>query len=1420
MDNKYSLTYPQKNIWMVEEFFGKSPINTIVGLFYINYGFNFDLCEKVVNKMVELNDALRIRTYKDNSTGEVYQKIEDYKYFLVDFFDLTKLNKSKEELNSEVASVPFSVIGQPLYYFAVVKTGEDSAYILVKLHHLIADAWTYSNVATFLARFLEDMGSEDCQPSYIEYIESEKQYVLSDRFKVDKEFWNEYLYGLSENVGLKEEPDIIDTTAKRYTVCMDKELNTLVKDYCKVNRVSPYSVFMSAVAIYINRVTEKKDFVIGTPVLNRSNAKEKKMFGMFVSTMPVRFKIDDKLTFSDMCKSSARESMTLFRHQKYPYSLILQDFKDRNDLKTNLYSVMVSYQNARFDRDEEEKAKYTTDWVVSGRIQNELEIHITDMDETGTLQVHFDYLEELFEENEIKLIVDRIFTIIQDGIVKNSTIEEISIMSDSEKRKILDDFNNTKSYYPDKETVISLFEKQVKENPDKVALVFEKEEITYAKLNERATKVADLLIRYGIKPADAVGLMQSKSPKIVECMLGILKLGAIYVPMDPNATLKTKRHVIKTSKIKVILSDVERAEIDNTSVIKVDYQMMDRLTLNNNETVHGNIDDVNSIMFTSGTTGIPKGVMITNRNIIKLVKNSNYITFNMDDKMLQTGSFTFDASTLEVWNGLLNGIPLYMVKNELLDPKLFENFIRENGITVIFLTSALFNQMISYNPNMFEHVRVIMTGGESMSKEHAMKLLSVSPDIILKNLYGPTENAVVSTYYNVNPKDKVIPIGKPLSNTKCFILDSKLRLLPIGVKGILYLAGDGLSKGYCGNSELTNEKFIESEYGRIYDTGDIALYRCDGNIDFFGRKDSEVKIKGMRVDLHEIKDIVNRFSHVQSSELLCMIDGNGNKYLGLVIVSAQEEDKELLKNYLKNYIPIHVIPRKIIQLDKMPLTANGKVDYKKIEKIFKNNIMEMSKEVKFEGIYLQLYNLFKEVLEISDIGMDDDFFDIGGDSILAISVVSKAVEKGINLTYDELYKCRTIRELGDVLNSNKKRESKSQEISEYDYTSINNLLNKGMVSNGECRNVILAGATGFLGMHILTDYIDNFDGNIYCLVRDSNNVDAKTRFIDRMRFYFKDKYDCYIDKRIFVVPYNGELDKNKLEKVETKGVTHFINSLALVKHFGNTDEFFKVNVETVDLISEFCIEHNIELIHISTLSVSGDIVENAKKLEQFKIQKKDYNEKCFYVGQTLDNVYALTKFLAERVILEKMVKGSLNARILRMGNLSDRYSDGKFQINDKDNAFSQRLKSLIAMGVLPEEIKTQKIDFTPVDIAARSVNSILKSTNENIVYHLYDSNKICIDTIVEKINAMGVKLKFVDSEEVSETIKSSIDNGKQELLRGIMVDISERNKLKYITDVNVTNEITNNVLNSLGFKWPEIDDKYLEQFIGRLIKKG
>ena len=677
MENKYGLTFPQKNIWLVEEFFGKSPINTIVGIFKVNKEFDFQICEKAVNKMVEVNDGLRLKLVREDE--EVYQYVEKYNYFNVDYFNLENESEEKrKEIENSLTTKPFEVVNTPLYYFAIVKTSEDKGYIFVKLHHLVSDAWTFGNVATSLAEYIDMFTSNEIteieKPSYIEFIESEKEYINSEKFNKDKMFWQEYLSGIEETVGLKENSNKTLIDAKRYTVRLDEKLNNSIKEYCKENRVSPYTVFMNALAIYLHRVTEKYDFVIGTPVLNRSNFKEKKMMGMFVSTMPVRFKIDEKETFLDMCKKSSSETMSLFRHQKYPYSLMLQDFRENNNVSTNLYEVMVSYQNARAEYSDNEK--YTTDWMFSTKVQDQFAIHIMDMDETGVLELHFDYLVDLFEDIEIEYIAKRLFTIIEDGIENNKTIETIEIMPEEEKNKILYEFNDTKVDYPKDKTVIDLFEEQVEKTPNNIALVFEGKEMTYKELNQKANSLAGFLNSYNICHNDNIGIMQDKGIDIVITILALLKIGAVYVPMDSNATLVSKRHIIKNANIKFILSDINRATIDNVKVINI-HNALDKYEFYKKKL---DANDVINIMYTSGTTGMPKGVEITNNNIIKLVKNTNYINFKEDDVMLQTGSYTFDASTLELWNGLLNGVTLHIIKKELQDPNLFREYIKSNKI--------------------------------------------------------------------------------------------------------------------------------------------------------------------------------------------------------------------------------------------------------------------------------------------------------------------------------------------------------------------------------------------------------------------------------------------------------------------------------------------------------------------------------------------------------------------------------------------------------------------------------------------------------------------------------------------------------------------------------------------------------------------
>lgn len=1414
---KFELTFPQKNIWLVENFYESKLINIISGSLIIKKDFEISKAEQTVNKFVELNEGMRLRICVENSIPKQY--VSPFVAFCADKIDVSgKTEQEIAKIKQDYISTAFDIIDRPLFSYLLIDKGNGEGEIFLKAHHLICDGWSGSKMVMGLAKIydgiLEGKTEFEPYPSYLDYITKENEYKYSQKFKDDEDFWQEYLTDFNETVSIKN-TYLADSVAKRYSVKLNERLNKLILDYCKENRFSPYTVFMTALAIYLERTTQKQDIVIGTPILNRGNFAEKQMQGMFVSTMPVRFKIDEELTFKELCVSNAKETMSLFRHQRFPISKTIDNLKKNNGLEESPYKVMVSYQNARATFEKQDT--YRMSWNFSGHIQDELEIHIIDLNDDGILEIDYDYITSLFKDIEIEYISKRLETIIEDGIVNDKTIETIEIMPKEEKSLIVA-LNNTRSDYPKDETVIGLFEKQVKLNANKLAIVFDETKITYEALNSLANKVANCLEQHGVTAGNSVGIMQNKGINLIATILGILKIGAIYVPMDLNVTDISRRHIIDTADIKVIVSDKNDLQIDNINAINVE-----KIVTDNRYKTHLNIaNDVVNIMFTSGTTGKPKGVKITNRNIIKLVKNSNYLKLKDSDKMLQTGTFTFDASTLELWNGLLNGVTLYLVSDILLNPLQFETYIKKNNITVIFLTTAIFNTMVAFNPKMFDGVRIIMTGGEAISKEHAMKLLENCPKIVLKNLYGPTENAVVTTYYDVNCVDKIIPIGKPISNTTCYILDNKLRLLPINVAGNLFVGGDGVAAGYVKNPDLTNEKFVTSiwEENKIYNTGDRVLLNEDLNIMFLGRTDKEIKLKGVRVNLDEIKEKVNKYNQIENNETICVVDNNGNKYLALAFVSKVDENINELKTYLRDFLPSYIIPRKIIQIDKLPLTNNGKVDRKELEKQFVASKVPNGDTVEYKGIYLNIYNLFKDVLEVEDVKYDDDFFDIGGDSMLGVTLITRAIEQGINITYSDLYKYRTIKELGDMLNTGIDDKNISKYIKDYDYSQIEKLL-KGKItfranSHKDCGDIILSGATGYLGAHIVSEFIDSKKGKIYCLVRNVNGEKAENRFKKRLNYYFGNKYDPLIGERIIVVEYEGEIDN--FDGIPTYNVTHFINSLALVKHYGEFQEFYRVNVKNVEIISEFCSKNDIELVQISTVSVSGDIVETAHNIDAKTVQKKIYTESDFYKGQELDNVYAYTKFIAERKIYEQILTGNLQAKIFRMGNLFDRFSDGKFQINESENAFSTRLKSLINIGIIPSDIKDQFVDFTPIDSAAKAVITLIGAKESQITYHLYNNNEVQISQIVQVLHERGVDIRFGTDAEIKQAIKQKLKDNDKNKIDGIVVDITKETELKYVTDVQVTNNLTTKILNENGFNWPEITKNYMDSVITRIMK--
>ena len=1438
MENEvFNLTSPQENIWLVEKFNEGTNVNTIACSIEIKNGLNEDICKEAIDYVINTNDSMRTYFIFDEKDGSnISQKFLKSIEYDVKVLDLTTYSKdeiegTKKRLNNE----PIDLKNNKLFEFYILRYNENSGCIFMKIHHIICDAWSCRNIGMELVKYMSEKTTEniipiEAKPSYIDYIKYQDEYKNSKAYVEDRIFWNENLDGFDECVMLKKDKNVGFSKAKRFSTVICGDERNKINNYCKENKVSVYTLMLTALYTYLYRVTGKSDIIIGTPTLNRYNFKQKEMSGMFVSTLPFRTKIDDNINFLEFAKDISKKTMQLFRHQKFPYSEIVENYRKQSDIKSKLYSIILSYQNARTNFNEMEN--YSTKWLFNENISDQIQIHILDMDNTGNLYINYDYLCDLFEESEIKYLHDRLKTIINQAIDDVSlNVDNIDIMSEDEKNKILFDFNNTYSEYPRNSSIVELFEKQVNKTPKKTALYFEGEKITYEKLNIAANNLANYLMKEkNVKSGDIVGIMMDKSFEIIISILALLKCGVTYVPIDINEPDERVKYIISDTALKLVLCDYEKNENIFFNIKKY-YKFDDKYGVSNLNMKY-NSDDVVYIMYTSGTTGKPKGVMVTNRNIVRLVINQKYVEICEDDNVIQTGSPSFDATTFEYWISLLNGLTLYLIKkNDLLNVKFLKEYIDKNNISIMWLSAPLFNQIVDSNITVFENVKKLLVGGDALSVKHINKLMDYNSKITIINGYGPTENTTFSACHKINKKyEENIPIGKPITNSKCYIVDSKKRLLPINVEGELLVAGDGVSKGYLNNEKMTEEKFLKNLFGeeRLYKTGDICKFNENGEIEFNGRKDFQVKINGFRVELDEIK---NQFLKIEEiKDVLIYVDAkvNEKKIVAIYSENSNINEEEIIAK-LKEKLPFYEIPKIMIKVNEIPLNKNGKVDMKSIKEIVERNANnnEVRKNYEYKGIYKKIYNIYEKILNRSDIMPEDNFFEIGGDSLLAIRFITSAVADDIDLTYSEFYKNPTIKSLGNYIEDRSSSISISNDIEKYDYKKIDELLQNnfnGEIKEEKYKNVLLTGATGFLGAHVLGNLIDSTKSNVYCLIRSKNNVDPLVRLKEKLNFFFKDKYDNEIEKRIFVI--EGNLFEDKIVKnpqmLNDIKIDVVINCAANVKHFGDFNEFRKINEQGVENLAKFCVKNCIKLIHVSTLSVSGNILETGQ-VEQKNVKEGTiFNEKNMYIGQDLDNVYAYSKYLGERLVFEYIINKGLKASIMRMGNLTGRMSDGKFQPNVSDNAFSNRIKTFVELGVMPENVLDFYLEFTPIDYAADAIVKLsMIDTDYSTVYHLFNHNHVPITDIVKIFKKIGINLKTITKDEMTEIVrkKSKEDEGYKKL-KGIILDINDSQEIEYKSKIKVKSNYTIDTLKELEFNWPNIDEEYVIKYMKNLIEIG
>ncbi len=939
-----------------------------------------------------------------------------------------------------------------------------------------------------------------------------------------------------------------------------------------------------------------------------------------------------------------------------------------------------------------------------------------------------------------------------------------------------------------------------------------------------SNSLAYYLREKGVKRNDIVPIIARRSWHIIIAMLGVMKAGGVYLPIADNYPEQRIREIINETNCRVILKFHIDVNIEDELQINLD----DFNYMYKTETIKNinNLDDSSYVIYTSGSTGKPKGITQTHRCLYNLLLWQNEKLNPENKNVLADTIISFDVSVQEILYCLIGGGCLHFTSEKVKEnTDLFLKYIIENDIKIIFTTPSYFNVVYSMdNERILESVSDIIFAGEKLTLEPEFIRKAYKNNINIWNQYGPAETHVV-TNKAVNNHD--ITIGSPIANTQIYIIDKNSKLLPIGVPGELCIAGEGVGKGYLNRPELTAEKFAlnpfateENHHGKImYHTGDLACWREDGEIEYLGRIDTQVKIRGLRIELGEIENVMSGFAGIQLTAVADKRDENNRQYLVGYYTSEQNIDEKELRSHLSSKLPKYMIPNYFMRLDTMPMTASGKTDRKNLP-VPDFTMQEREYVAPATEMETNLCKLLGEILHIEKVGVEDDFFEYGGDSLGAIEYVAKAHGMGIEMSLQNVFDYPTVRSLCDFLQGEDKEKVQYKET---DFDKYKELFDRNVIKEGEkfekksLGNVLLTGATGFLGAHILNELMQKETGKIYCLVRSNKVDDRRGRLREILKYYFGDRYESEINKRI--VPIIGDIEQKGLSDEIPTDVQTIIHTAASVKHYGSYSYFNRVNTEGTAHVVEYAKKIGAKLIHISTLSVSGNSM-----ADDFSVYRSDeekfFDETSLYIGQPLDNVYIHSKFEAERRVYDAMLEG-LDAKVIRVGNLTNRLSDYKFQPNYTSNAFLTRVKAILEFGLFPDYLMNLYAEFSPIDKTAEGVIKIAQYADKQCVFHLNSDKVIYFNRFLEIVHKLGISMYVVSGAEFNRALQETIKQSNTEyIFEAFQNDMDKQGKLVYDSNIRIKNDFTLWFLEKVGFEWNETDMEYISGYVDYFRKIG
>jgi len=1397
--DEHPLSYGQQALWFLHQLLPDEISFNVAGAIRILGELDVPALDGAFKQLVVRHELLRSTFHVVD--GDPVQRIHES---TDNFFRVEDASSwSEKELRLKLAKQahqPFDLENGSVIRALLLRRNEQSEHILLlSMDHIVTDFWSMTVLAHELLESYaanktgEEISFPPLPARYSDYVRWQTEMLDSKQGEKLWEYWREELPG--DLPALNLPTDNPRTPLQTYRgdsqhVFMEGELYDQFKALAQEQGVTPFMALLAAFQTLLHRYSNQEKFLVGSVTAGRSHAELAGLVGYFINPIALRADFSDNPTFNEVLQRVRKTTLGAFDHQDYPPALLANRLSlQRDSSRPPLFETMFIFQKAQeaevqalspfalgIDGASMQVGDLTLESIALGGEPAQFDLTMMMAETEQGLAAALQYNTDLFNSSTIQQMLEHFHSLLREIVAAPlRPVSTYALLNEAERQQLLVDWNQTEMDYPRELCIHQLIQEQVKRSPDAVAVQFGDESLTYQELDQRTDKLAKILSAQGVQPGILAGIFMNRSIDMLVALLGVLKAGGAYLPLDPVFPRGRLTFMVEDSGTSLILTQTDLLpDLPENSADIICLDDLHQPSSTDEKSHAAKPDDIAYIIYTSGSTGKPKGVQIHHRAVVNfLYSMQDNLGISAGDTLLAVTTLSFDIAVLELLLPLTVGGQVVIASSDVAaDGALLANALTETDVTVMQATPASWRSLLETGWMGKEDLK-ILCGGEALTNDLAEQLLERGAQ--LWNLYGPTETTIWSTLYQVTSTENqgisnTVPIGRPIANTKIYILDGNLQPVPIGVIGNLYVGGDGVSRGYLNRPELTSERFVTNPFDSsefIYNTGDLARYLPEGNIEFFGRSDYQVKVRGFRIETGEVEAALAAHPSVSQAVVIAWKEHSSDASLVAYLVTAsgeEEADSGQLREFLRQKLPEYMVPSIFVNLDSLPLTPNGKVDRKALPSPSQTRPdLRAPYVAPRTPLELELAELCAQVLELENqndqpaVGVHDNFFDLGGHSLLGTRLVFLLREKyGLEtaqLPLRALFEQPTVAHLAQIIDATLKGEG-------IVYASRGNFIQSGQLSleelNAEAQldpditaselvyepleepeHILLTGATGFVGAFLLYDLLTTTSAEVHCLLRADNLDQGMQRLKQNLNAYLL--WDENFSKRI--KPILGDLGKPQLGLPDAN-FERLVNLVDVIYHNGAMVNFVypyqahkASNVLGTQEILRLASQVKLKPVHfVSTLSIlySG----GSKNGHVFR-EDTDLDQ----VGAPFGG-YAQSKWVAEKLVEQAGARGIPYA-IYRPGLVSGHSVSGAW---NPDNLISSMTRACVLLGSVPN--LDVMVNIVPVDFVSGAIVHLSRDVqNLGKVYHLDNPEPLHFSKLADWMNEQGFEARMVSFDE-------------------------------------------------------------------------